>query len=480
MRRASSVGIAFLLVFASRAGAEGVDWKQVPPLGAEREYRPPRATRLALEGGGALLVVEDHALPLCTVVFTFIGAGSAADPPGRAGLATHTANVLDEGAGGLDARTLAETLEGLGSELRISVEEDAALVRVSALSANLPATLELAGKILTAPAFDPKEARRVHEDQVASVRLRRDRPGAVARLLLEARIYGAAAPYGHPAAGYLEDLARFGVDEARAFYRSRYARANLVVVAAGDVTPGEARRLVEAALAGWTPPGAAVTPAAAAPVGAGARLLTIDRPGAEQANVLLGAPALLRSDPRSVALDVASTILGGTYTSRLNLRLREQLGYTYGVVSHVSHYRAGALFDIWTDVDAPRTGAAIAEILRLAGDLGRRAPPADELAAAQAYLVRGLPAYFRSNDDVADAFAALAVLGLADDWFETYADRVRAVTAAEVRDVARAVFAPARLAVVVIGPMAQIGRTLARSKLGPPRRYDPDGRPLTP
>src|SRR5688572_24433780 len=249
-----------LLVLAPLAASA----QKPPPLGEERVYEPPRATRLALEGGGTLLAIEDHRLPLVTVELAFSGAGSTADPPGRAGLAAYTATVLDEGAGGLSARALAEGFEGLGSQLSIWVEEDAAHIKVSALASKLSETLELAGKLVTAPAFDPREARRVHEDQATGVRLRRDRPGAVARVVLEGRLYGRAAPYGHPATGYVEDLSRFGVAEARSFYDEKYRRAGLFVVVVGDVSAAEARRLVDRSLAGWKgAPGDAPAPAAA-------------------------------------------------------------------------------------------------------------------------------------------------------------------------------------------------------------------------
>lgn len=458
--------------------ADKLDWKVMPPAGVEHEYQPPLPTRQALDGGGALLVVEDHALPLCAVEIVVTGAGSAADPPGRAGLAAFTANLLDEGAGGLGALALAEALESLGAELSISVDEDAAHLRVSTLSRELPATLEVVGKVLTSPAFDDAEARRVHEDQATGVRLRRDRPGAVASLMLRAALFGAATAYGHPLSGHIEDLGRFGVADARAFYRRSYSRANLVVVVAGDVTPAGARKLVDAMLDGWSADAQAAIPLVAAFAKSGARLRTIDRPGAEQANLLIGAPGLTRDDPRSDALEVATNVLGGTYGSRLNRRLREELGLTYGVRAETWHRRGAGSFSVETDVESPRAREAISEILRLAAAMGTTQLSREELEAGKANLVRGLPDFFRTQEDVAEAFASLAVLGLPDDWFAGYAERIRGVTEKQVLEVSRAVFAPAKLVVIVVGPMREIGAGLKKLGLGPMQRHDPDGKSI--
>jgi zinc protease len=472
-----------VLLVASGARAQTptkdeVDWKVMPPPGPERPFQPPRATRLALEGGGVLLVVPNTALPLATVLFAMPGAGSTSDPADRAGLAAFTADLLDEGAGGLQARELAERVEALGSELATWAEEDAAFVRIASLTRNLPASLELVGKVLTAPAFEDDDGKRIHEDQTASVRLRRDRPGAVAQVVFEAGLYGAAAPYGHPAFGYLSDLGRFGVADARTFYQKQFARERLLVVVAGDVTPDTAKQQVEAALAGWKAAGEPVAaPAAVEKIASKSRLLVIDRPGAEQANVVIGTLGMTRVDDRSYALDVLTNVLGGTFTSRLNNRLREQLGYTYGATAYPTFHRQTGAVVISTALSTPKTALGMKEILTIVADIAKTPLSATELAAAQQNLIRGLPDYFRTNDDIADAFAGTALIGLPEDWFQGYADRVRGVTAAQVSAVAGSLLEPKRLIAVVVGPLDQIERDVSKVGFGKPTRFDPDGAP---
>jgi zinc protease len=467
--------VALLLCAPAAAQTYPAGFDALPPLGAERPYAPPRAVLRTLASGAALWVVPEHGLPLATVLVVMPGAGSAADPDGQGGLADYSVDLMTEGAGPLGARALADRIEGLGSTLSGWAEEDAGFVRVSMLTAHEAETLEALGWVLAAPRFEDIDARRAHEDRVTAVQLRRDEPGAVAHLILTGALQGPKAAYGHPPLGTAADLARFGAAEARAFYRDRWAPARMIVVAAGDVDPDELQRRLDGALGGWRQPGTPPGRPAVRKTPLPGRLRVVDRVGAEQANVLVGAIGLPRADARAFALEVATTILGGTFGSRLSHRLREELGYTYGVSASAGYLRATGLVAIETAIATPQTGRGLAETLRIVAELGRAPVGAAELAAAQQNLVRGLPQAFATNGQIADAFAGLAVNGLSEDWFAAYPDRVRRVTAADVRAVARAVLDPARLVTVVVGPLAAIGPDLARLGLGRPVHHDADG-----
>ena len=204
----------------------------------------------------------------------------------------------------------------------------------------------------------------------------------------------------------------------------------------------------------------------------------MNRPGAEQANLLLGGQGLRRDDPRAFAFDVLLNILGGTFTSRLSHRLREQLGYTYGIGAESSYLRTSGTWGIDTAVFTPRTGAALREIFRILAELGRRPVGSDELAASKRNLTRGMPLYFTSNSDIADAFLGLAVNGLPDDWFDGYAAKVGAVTSADLTTLARTLLARTGITTVVIGPFAVLRKDLTRLGLGRAEAFDPDGEPL--
>ena len=470
--RASLPGLVAAIVIAGAASARA-DAPVVYP-----GYAPPRVTKLKLASAAELWVVPDATLPLLTVRVIMPGAGAAADPAGKGGLADYAADLLFEaGAGELGARQLAERLEGMGSHLASWAEVDAAFVETTMLARTRKDTLALLGDVLASPRFELAEGRRVHDDRKTAVVLRRDEPGAVAHLILRAALQGAASPYGHPVQGTLASLAAFGVDDARAFYKAHYGTQRMIIVAAGDVDPEALRADLDAALGAWRgKPSAPVWPRPRdkAP-GGGDRLFVVDRAEAEQANVLVGAIGVARSDVRASALEVATSLLGGTFSSRLSHRLREELGLTYGVSAIAGYERALGVVAIESAMSTPRTGEGLGETLRLVADLARTPVPPDELAAVKANLVRSLPQAFNSNDAIVDAFADLAAAGLPSEWFDGYAAQIEAVGAADVQKAARTLLAPERLVVVIVGPLGMIGADVAKLGLGRPALLDADG-----
>jgi zinc protease len=475
--RSSGRCAILIAVATTAAAAQPIDWTQPPPVGPERAYVPPAPRTLALANGMPVWVIERHELPLVSVRLAVRGAGSTSDPRGMAGLAGFTADLLDEGAGGLGSLELAAQLERLGTSLRTWAEEDAAYVEIGCLARNLAPSLALMAKVVTAPAFDAKEAARVADDRLTAIALRRDEPGAVAHLILEGAILGPASPYGHPSLGYADDLGRATVDDARAFYRAHYGASSSGLVVAGDVDAAAVAKALDAELGAWRGSAEpAAVPATAPP--RGARLYVVDRPGAPQSHVLLGALGIPRVDPRTFALEVMATALGGTFTSRLIHRLREELGYTYDVRAVAAYHRGTGLVFVDTSVFTPRTVAAIREIQRILGDVRRRGLTADELKAARQNLMRSLPQAFESVDGIAALFGDLWVTGLAADWPAQYAARIGAVTGADVQAIARALLDEKLLRLVVVGDIAAGGGALGDLGFGRAVRMDSDGKPV--
>jgi predicted Zn-dependent peptidase len=474
--RSNALGL-LLLGLAAPAAAQPIDWSQPPPLGPEPTYTPPAPGVLALANGIPVWVVERRELPLVTVRLSLRRAGSTSDPAGKAGLAGYTADLLDEGAGGLGAVELAARLERLGTTLRTWAEEDAAYVEIGCLARNLQPSLALMAKVVTAPAFDAKEAARVREDRLIAVALRRDEPGAVAHLILEGALLGPQSPYGHPALGYAGELEQVTVDDAREFHARHYDASSSALLVAGDVDAAAVMKMLDAELGAWrgAPPGADLS--GGAPVRRG-RLYVVDRGGAPQSHVLLGGVGIARSDPRAFALEVVANALGGTFSSRLIHRLREELGYTYDARLVGAYHRGTGLVVVDTSVVTPRTAAAIREIVRILADVRQRGLTADELKAAQQNLMRSLPQAFESVDGIAALYSDLAVTGLPPDWPAKYAARIAAVTGAEARAVARSLLDDKLLRLVVVGDMATVGRSLGELGFGRATTMDPDGVPV--
>ena len=453
------------------------DWTKPPAPATEPVFRPPVPVRERLANGIALLVIENHALPIVAFELVAPGAGTADDPVGQGGLAALTADLLDEGAGGRSAIALAEEQDRLGAEIDLGVDRDAAYVTGHALAKTLDPTLALVTEIVTRPAFDPKEFARVRGDRVTSLEQRPDRPSEVAGIVLDGALYGAGTAYGHPASGHRADVGKLALADAQRFYQAHWDPAAMTLVVAGDVDRAKLRAQLDAGLGAWKPAGARPPARPVAPAQKIAhRLLVANRPGAEQSDVRIGLVGPPRVDAGYFAFEVMTNALGGGFTSRLEQRLREQLGITYGISAGMDWRLAPGPFVIASAIETPSTADGITETLQIVDGLATADLPADELDKAKQNLIRALPAMFQTNSSVASAFSELAVLGLPDDFYSHYAAEVRKVTAADVR--AAAALVPAnQLVISIVGDLAKIRPSLDKLGLGTPALYDLYGLP---
>ena len=454
------------------------DWKRTPPPATEPVFKPPAATRLKLKNGTALLVVENHKLPLVAMTMVFPGAGSSSDPAGKAGLASFTADLLDEGAGGMSALEIAATVDRLGASITAYTDVDAAYVHVQTLTKTLPATLDVLAKVVMAPAFDPKEVDRVKGDRTTSLKLRRDRPREVAALVLGAALYGAKSAYGHPNAGVLAEFETLGPADVKAFYQATWNPSAATIVVAGDVNARDVQAGLDKTFGGWKTAGRKPARPKVAAQKPASRLLLVDRPGAEQSDVRIGLVALKRTDKRYFRFEVMRTILGDGFTSRLTQRLREQLGYTYGAGAGMGYRIEPGPFVIGTALFTPKTAPGIKETLTIVSDLATKDVPEEELRKAKQNLIRALPASFETNASVANVFAELALHRLPDDWYERFSAEIRRVTAKDVKAMAREVAPAQKLVVVVVGDLKAVQPELEKLGLGAPKLHDPEGVPL--
>lgn len=455
------------------------DWATPPRPTKEPAFKPPVGKRMKLSNGLQLLVVENHALPIVSLQLVVPGAGFAADPAQKGGLAAYTADLLDEGAGGLSPIAIAEETDRLGAAINVGTDADAAYVSVSTLAKTLDASIELATKIITKPAFDDKEAERVKGDRSTSLELRRDRPREVAALILNGALYGADTAYGHPGAGVREEFKGVTVADARTFYQEHWNPATMTLVVVGDIDPKALRAKLDAGLGAWKPTGAK-RPAklAAAPAKLANRLLLVDRPAAAQSDVRIGLVGPDRRDKRFFAFEVFRTTLGDGFTSRLTQRLREQLGIVYNVGATMDWRVARGPFVIGTAIVTAATGQGLTETLKLVDELAVTDVPAAELEKSKQNLIRALPARFDTNASTADAFAELALQGLPDDWYARYAAGVRKITAKDVKAAAKALVPGKQLVVAVVGDLSKVRADIDKLQLGEPAMFDLYGVPL--
>jgi predicted Zn-dependent peptidase len=452
---------------ATRQAPAPPDRSAPPTVGPPPRLQLPAVQKHALGNGLRVWVIERHTVPTAQVMLV-VKSGSAADPAGKYGLASLTAAMLTEGAGGKGSLAIADELDFLGADLGASSSFDASLVALSVPVARLAPALGVMADVVLRPDFPQSELDRLREQRLTALRTAKDSPPAIASVAFPLVVYGPGHRYGGTAGGTSETITGFTREDLRQFHATHFRPDQASLVVTGDLTPSAVLPLLETAFGGWR------APAVAAPAGAvptpqplKARTVTIvDKPGAPQSVIQIGAVGVPRTTPDYFALEVLNTVLGGSFTSRLNQNLREQHGYTYGARSGFDMRRAAGPFSAAASVQTDKTAEAVTEFFKELN--GVRAPiPADELAKAKNYVALSFPGEFESSADVAGMFAELIVYDLPDDYYATYVDRVLAVTSADVERVAKQYIVPDRLAVVIVGDRQAIEPKVKALALGP-------------
>jgi predicted Zn-dependent peptidase len=478
VRRARLAVAGALIVLgaaAATAAPAGPDRTKPPALAPLPALRLPAVQVQTLPNGLQLAVVEMHKVPVVDVAL-MVRAGAARDPQDLPGLATFTADMLDEGAGGRGALAIAEQVDYLGASLSAGAGLETATIWLHATKARLPQALDVMADVALRPAFADSEVVRQRELRKNALLQLRDQPTQVAPLAFNAIVYG-AHPYGHPAQG--DDASTAALDRERVvrFYGTFYRPENARILVVGDVTPAEARALVEARFGAWAKGPVPAAPVADAPAPAPRTFYLVDKPEAAQSVIQIGHVGVPRSTPDYYALRVLNTILGGSFTSRLNQNLRETHGYTYGARSSFSMQRLAGPFSAGASVQTAKTDSALIEFFREMRGVRDVPVPAAELAKAKAYLTLGLPAEFETTRGAAGMFAELLNNDLPLDTYDSFIAKLNAVTAADVQHAAQRHIRPDEFAVVVVGDRAKIEAPIQALKEGPTAARDLWGRP---
>jgi zinc protease len=443
-----------------------------PAPGPQRPFHFPPVHRHTLGNGLQVMVAEAHGLPVVTLELVIPGGGLA-EPEERAGLASFTAGLLESGAGARTGAEVAEAVDALGLALETGVSWDAALAGITSLRTRMEPGFELLADLVRAPAFPRGEVDRIRDERLSGLSQRRADPGSLADELILRYVYADGVPYGRRLGGVAETLSTLTRSDAAEFHAERYRPAGACLCAAGDVTLDEVVALAERHLDGWEGAPPAVAVADAPPRHDATTLIVADRPGAVQSEVRVAHPGMARGADDFIAALVLNAVLGGSFASRLNLSLRERLGYTYGVHSQFSARRREGMFSISSAIQSEGTGHAVSEMLREMRELRAEPVGAEELDAARSYLAGTFPLGLQTTDGVASRLTMLAVHGFPDDYWDTYRERILAVTTADVQRTASARLHPDRAVILVVGDAAALRPQLEALDAGPVRVVDP-------
>lgn len=432
-----------------------------PEPAAPRSYHFPRFERRTLPNGMQLVVAPVDKLPLATVI-AVVDAGASAEPAGKEGVAALTARLLPEGAAGLDGVALTDRFERIGTTVEAHADWDVAAVSLTVLTKQLPDALALVRDLLRAPEFPDREVGRLKEERLAELLQQRAEPRGLADEQFSRALYQPAARYALPADGDAASVRGLTRDDVRDFYSARYRPAATTLVIAGDVTMAQASALADDLFGNWT---GARPPAAAQGIDAGQpdRLTrVVAKADAPQSEIRIGHVGLPRRAPDYFDAMVMNAVLGGLFSSRINLNLREAHGYTYGAFSGFEWRRGAGPFVVSTAVKSDVTAAAAQEILNEIDRMRREEIAEDELTLATSYLDGVFPIRYETTSAIAAALANLVIHELPDDYYDRYRERVRAVTTQGVLRAAQAHLHPDRLRIVVVGDPAIIAEPLGK------------------
>jgi predicted Zn-dependent peptidase len=466
--------LVVLLIGSATSFTQGrPDRSHAPALGPAPQLKIPPIQKLALANGLPVWIVEQHEVPLVQVNLV-IHAGSGDDPANAFGLASFTAAMLDEGAGTRSALQIADEVEFLGAALSSNSSFDASGVRLNTPVRQLRPALALMADVALRPAFPAADVDRLRQERLTALLQAKDDAAAIAPLAFARVVFGSTHRYGTAATGTEATLKAITAAQMRAFHSARYRPSNATLIVAGDVTAAAVLPQLEAAFGAW-PKSAPVarTSVPLASQSTAGQVTVVDMPSAEQSQIRIGWVGVPRSTPDYFPLVVLNTILGGSFTSRLNQNLREEHGYSYGASSRFDMRLSAGAFQAGAGVQTDKTAEALREFFKEFQGMASVVSEA-ELAKAKNYVALGFPSEFETISDLTAHLEEMAIYKLPDTYFSQYIANVQAVTAAAVQKAAATYIQPDKFAVVVVGDRKAIEAGVRALNLAPMRTVTVD------
>jgi predicted Zn-dependent peptidase len=443
------------------------DRSKPPAIGPAPSLKMPAIQKQKLSNGLNVWIVEHHEVPLAQIN-VIVRSGSAADPIGKYGVGSLAAAMLDEGAGTRNSLELADALEFLGANLSTTSSFDYSAIRMSVPVAKLADALPLIADVTLRPTFPASDLDRLRKERLTGLLQARDNPAALIQLAFPRVIFGPTHRYGTSANGLPAALEAFTVADLQSFYRAHYRPDNATILVVGDVTPATVVPMLEKQFGSWKAEGMAalVAEVPTAPQLKTRQIYIVDKPEAVQSQIRIGWVGVARSTTDYAALEVLNTILGGSFTSRLNQNLREKNGYSYGASSTFDMRLSAGPFLTAAGVQTDKTGPAVAEFFNELDAIVKPIPE-DELAKAKNYVALSFPGEFETTGDLARKLEELVVYNLPEDTFSNFVSTVTKVSAADLQRLAARYIQPDKMAVVVVGDRNAIEGPIRQLNLGP-------------
>lgn len=432
----------------------------------------PPFVEFELENGLRVVLVQSTKQPLLSMQLSVLG-GTLYDPAGKSGVADMVSGLLTKGAGNRSANEIAAAIERVGGNISATAGPDVLSVSASVLLDDRELAFELLADAILRPNFPAEEVELLRTQTLSALALAKSQPDAIAGRIFAKGLYG-----DHPYARRADEASVRTItrDDLVQFHATRARPAQGLLVLAGAIDSTEAHRLVTRHFSAWTGRPATPPPARPAPQRMRTEIILVHRPGSVQSNILVGNTTWLPTDARGHAMDLANQILGGASDARLFTILREEKGWTYGAYSDVSEVRGVGSFTASAEVRTDVTDSALVELLRQVRRMGNEPVPQVEFERQQQTLTGRFPLQIETAQQVAGQVARARLLGLPNDYVQTYRQRLAALTPAQVQAAARAGMRSDAALIVVVGDGLALRERL--SAIAPVTLVDVDGQPM--
>ncbi|MBK8936737.1 MAG: insulinase family protein [Polyangiaceae bacterium] len=448
-----------------------------PVLAAPKPFEPPTPVVFQGPGGVTVWLVERMELPVvyATVVVPY---GSASDPVDAPGTMALLSDMLDEGAGARDALQLSETVASLGATLGVGTGADSSQASVLSLRTKFDTAFELLADVVARPKLAKADFNRTHKLWKNALKKRTDDPMSVASTVAASILYGGTAGYGHPSLGIASKADAVTHARLKEAYDGTWRPERATMIVVGQISKKELEAMMEKHLASWKPKGEPkAAPKLTPVVDKRPRFVLVDRPKAVQTVIYASRAGTPASDERAPNLGLISDALGGSFTSRLNMNLREEKGWTYGVGSGFASTRGEGLFVVRTSVEAQHTGASLKEIVGELASIADKGLLEEELAKVKAQDRASLVETYEGSTGVGSRLGQLAGLGLPVA-FDAGASRLRqAASREDLARLAKERFDPGSFTIVLVGDRDLVQKQLADAGFEAPAIYTLEGEP---
>jgi len=452
-------------------------WRNEPPKpGPSKPLQLATPVSATLSNGLTLILSERRGLPIVAANLV-LKTGSDANPLDKPGLANFVAAMLDEGTATRNALQIADQVAQLGASLTTGSSMDATTASVRSLTKNFGPTLDILADVVLHPSFPAEEIDRQRASRLAGLVQQRDNPAQVAALVLASALYGTKHPYGYAEVGTEASVKAVTRGDMDGFWKQNFVPNNAALVVAGDISLPELRALAEKSFGSWAR-GTPAQPNLGAPSTTAARIVIVDKAGSPQTQVRVAGIGAARSSPDFRPMQVMNIALGGLFSSRINMNLREAHGYTYGASSGFSFRRAAGPFQVASGIRTDVTAPAVDEIFKELRGMVERPLTEDELTKAKDAMANSLPGAFESSANAVGNFSNVFIYDLGLDYYTKYAAQVNAVTRDQTLTMAKKYLDPSKMVVIAVGDRAKIEAELKKLNLGAIEVRDTEGKPV--